>query len=207
MTLIDDFSLLEKHGFRLLPYKLALSEEDAARAAAKIGYPVAMKIVSPDITHKTDVGGVKVNVKTEEAMRIAYRELVQSAAGKKVDGILVQKMARKGVELIIGGKKDPQFGHMIVLGLGGIYVEIFRDISGRICPLVPADVDEMVAELKVHPLLEGARGKKPINRKALEQLVLKACAFMQKEDIKEMDLNPVVFDEDGCDIVDARFSR
>ncbi len=207
MTLMDDFSLLEKHGFKLLPYALAGSEEDAARAAKKIGYPVAMKIVSPDILHKTDVGGVRVNVKSEEAMRIAYREIVQSAAGKKVDGVLIQKMARKGVELIIGGKKDPQFGHMIVLGLGGIYVEIFRDISARICPLVPPDVDEMVAELKVHPLLEGARGKKPINRKALEQLIIRACAFMQKEDIKEMDLNPVVFDEEGCDIVDARFSR
>jgi acetyl-CoA synthetase (ADP-forming) len=116
-------------------------------------------------------------------------------------------MARKGVELIIGGKKDPQFGHMIVLGLGGIYVEIFRDISARICPLVPQDVDEMISELKVHPLLEGARGKKPINKKVLQELVLKSCRFMQKEDIKEMDLNPVVFDENGCDIVDARFSR
>ncbi len=207
MTLMDDFMLLEKHGFRLLPYSLAADEDAAAAAARKIGYPVAMKIVSPDILHKTDVGGVRVNIKGEESLRLAYREIIQSAAGKKVDGVLVQKMARKGVELIIGGKKDPQFGHMIVLGLGGIYVEIFRDISARICPLLPSDVDEMVAELKVHPLLEGARGEKPINRKALEQLVVRACAFMQKEDIKEMDLNPVVFDEDGCDIVDARFSR
>ncbi len=207
MTLIDDFTLLEKHGFRLLPYSLAKDEDGAAAAAKKIGYPVAMKIVSPDILHKTDVGGVRVNIKSEESLRIAYREIVQSASGKKVDGVLVQKMARKGVELIIGGKKDPQFGHMIVLGLGGIYVEIFRDISARICPLLPPDVDEMVAELKVHPLLEGARGEKPIDRKALGALVVKACAFMQKEDIKEMDLNPVVFDEQGCDIVDARFSR
>ncbi len=207
MTLIDDFTLLEKHGFRLLPYSLAKDEDAAAAAAKKIGFPVAMKIVSPDILHKTDVGGVRVNIKSEESLRIAYREIVQSASGKKVDGVLVQKMARKGVELIIGGKKDPQFGHMIVLGLGGIYVEIFRDISARICPLLPPDVDEMVAELKVHPLLEGARGEKPIDRKALGALVVKACAFMQKEDIKEMDLNPVVFDEEGCDIVDARFSR
>ncbi len=207
MTLIDEFTLLEKHGFRLLPYSLAKDEDGAAAAAKKIGYPVAMKIVSPDILHKTDVGGVRVNIKSEESLRIAYREIVQSASGKTVDGVLVQKMARKGVELIIGGKKDPQFGHMIVLGLGGIYVEIFRDISARICPLLPPDVDEMVAELKVHPLLEGARGEKPIDRKALGALVVKACAFMQKEDIKEMDLNPVVFDEEGCDIVDARFSR
>lgn len=207
MTLTDDFTLLEKNGFSLLPYELAKSEESAARAAKKIGYPVALKIVSPQIEHKTDVGGVKVDIKSEEVLRHNFREIVQNAKGKKVHGVLVQKMARKGVELIIGGKKDPQFGHMIVLGLGGIYVEIFRDISARICPLTSRDVAEMVSELKVHPLLEGARGKKPINKKALERLVLNTCSFMHKEDLKELDLNPVVFDEKGCDIVDARFGR
>jgi acyl-CoA synthetase (NDP forming) len=207
MTLIDDFALLEKHGFKLLPYRLAKDEEEAVKAAKAIGYPVALKIVSPEIEHKTDVGGVKVNIKNDDVLRFTFRDIIQSGKGKKVEGVLVQGMARKGVELIIGGKKDPQFGHMVVLGLGGIYVEIFRDISARICPLAAADVDEMVSELKVHPLLEGARGKKPIHKKALEQLVLRVCAFMQEEDLKEMDLNPVVFDEKGCDIVDARFSR
>lgn len=207
MTLVDDFALLEKHGFKLLPYRIAKTGDEAAKAAKAIGYPVAMKIVSPDIEHKTDVGGVKVNIKSEDVLRLAFRDITQSANGKRIEGVLIQKMARKGVELIIGGKKDPQFGHMIVLGLGGIYVEIFRDISARICPLTGADVEEMVSELKVHPLLEGARGKKPINKKSLETIVLRACAFMLDEDLKEMDLNPVVFDEDGCDIVDARFSR
>ncbi|VVC04437.1 Acetate--CoA ligase [ADP-forming] I subunit beta [Candidatus Bilamarchaeum dharawalense] len=207
MTLIEDFNTLEKRGFRLLPYVLAKNEEDAVQAAKKIGYPVAMKIVSPEIVHKTDVGGVRIKIKNAEMLRNAYKEITENAKGKKIDGILVQKMARKGVELIIGGKKDAQFGHMIVLGLGGIYVEIFRDISARICPLVKSDVEEMVAELKVHPLLEGARGKKPINKKMLERLVLRVCRFMMEEDIKEMDLNPVVFDELGCDIVDVRFSR
>jgi acyl-CoA synthetase (NDP forming) len=207
MTVMEDFALLEKHGFTLLPYKLAKNEKEAVVAAKKIGYPVALKIVSPEIEHKTDVGGVKVNIRNDESLTLAYHDIVQSAAGKKIDGVLVQKMARKGVELIIGGKKDPQFGHMMVLGLGGIYVEIFRDVSARICPLISSDVEEMVSELKSHPLLEGARGKKPVNKKALQQLILKACNFMQKEDIKEMDLNPVVFDDQGCDIVDARFSR
>ncbi|MBI5046494.1 acetate--CoA ligase family protein, partial [Candidatus Micrarchaeota archaeon] len=127
--------------------------------------------------------------------------------GKKIDGVLVQKMARKGIELIIGGKKDPQFGHMVVLGAGGIYVEIFRDISARICPIARSDVEEMIGELKSHPLLEGARGAKPINKKKLEELVVRACSFMEKENIMEMDLNPVVFDENGCDIIDARFRR
>jgi len=207
MTLVEDFSLLEKKGFSLLPYHIAKTENEAARAAKKIGYPVALKIVSPEIEHKTDVGGVKTDVRNEEVLRHHFREIIQNARGRKVDGVLVQKMARKGVELIIGGLKDPQFGHMVVLGLGGIYVEIFKDISARICPLVNSDVDEMIAELKAHPLLEGARGRRPINKKAVERLVLRVCRFMKEEDIKEMDLNPVVCDEKGCDIVDVRFRR
>lgn len=207
MTIIDDFSLLEKHKFNLLPYVLAKDEEGAVKAAKKIGYPVVLKIVSSEIEHKTDIGGVKVNIKKEEILRHAFKEIIQNTKGKKIDGVLVQKMARKGVELIVGGKKDPQFGHMIVLGLGGIYVEIFKDISARLCPVTDVDIEEMIAELKSHPLLEGARGRKPINKKMLKELVLNACSFMKNEDIKEMDLNPVVCDERGCDIVDARFSR
>lgn len=207
MTLIDDFALLEKNGFKLLPYGLAKTEEEAVKIAKKLGYPLAIKIVSPEIEHKTDVGGVKIGIKNELILRDVFREVSEKANGKKIDGILVQKMARKGIELIIGGKKDPQFGHMIVVGLGGIYVEIFRDISARICPITRGDIEEMIGELKSHPLLEGARGAKPINKKKLEDLMLKASSFMEKEDIKEMDLNPVVFDENGCDIIDARFKR
>jgi acyl-CoA synthetase (NDP forming) len=207
MTIAEDFSLLEMHDFELLPYAIVDEEDYAVEEAEKIGYPVVLKIISPDILHKTDMGCVKVGIRNEKALRLAYEEIMQSAKGKKVDGMLVQKMGRKGVELIVGGKKDPQFGHMVVIGLGGIYVEIFRDVSARICPLEASDVDEMVSELKVHPLLEGARGEKPINKKALTELVLRVCSFMKKVDIEEMDLNPVVFDEKGCDIVDARFSR
>ena len=207
MTVIEDFSLLEKRGFKLLPYALTKNENGVAKAAKRIGYPVALKVVSPDIEHKTDIGGVKINIWNEDVLRHSFREIMHNARGKRVDGVLVQKMARKGIELIIGGKKDPQFGHMVVLGLGGIYVEIFKDISARICPLVASDVEEMISELKAHPLLEGARGGKPINKKTVERLVLRACRFMQEEDISEMDLNPIVCDEKGCDIVDARFSR
>lgn len=207
MTITEDFTVLEKHGFKLLPYVLAKDEEDAVQAAKKIGYPVALKIVSPEIEHKTDFGGVKVNITNEDVLRHTYRDIMAGAKGKRVDGMLVQKMARKGIELIIGGKKDPQFGHMLVLGLGGIYVEIFKDISARICPLETSDIQEMISELKAHPIIEGARGGKPINKKKIIELVLNTCAFMQKEDLKELDLNPVVCDERGCDIVDARFMR
>ncbi|MGV8085919.1 MAG: acetate--CoA ligase family protein [Candidatus Bilamarchaeum sp.] len=207
MTLFDDLVLLEKNGFKLLPYRLARDETEVIEMAKKIGYPVAMKIVSSDIEHKTDVGGVKVDIRSPEFLIASYHQMMSSVKGKKIDGVLIQKMARKGVELIVGGKKDPQFGHMIVVGIGGIYVEIFRDISARICPVEEKDVEEMISELKSHPLLEGARGKRPINKKALTDLVIKTSQFMIKEDIKEMDLNPVVVDENGFDIVDARFKR
>ena len=207
MTIAEDFTLLKKHGFKLLPYKIAKNELEAKKIANQIGYPVAMKVVSSEIEHKSDIGGVKVGIKSEEALSIAFREIAQNTKGKSIDGIMIQKMARKGVELIIGGKKDPQFGHMIVLGLGGIYVEIFRDVSARLCPVNRADIEEMIDELKSHPLLEGARGAKPIDKKSLENVMLRMCAFMHDEEIKEMDLNPIIFDEKGYDIVDARFSR
>ena len=207
MTILDDFRLLEKNGFQLIPYKTAKNEEQAIQAAERLGYPIAMKIISKEIEHKTDVGGVKVEIKSEKALRIAYEEMMQNTKKFRVDGVLVQKMARKGVELIIGGKKDPQFGHMIVLGLGGIYVEIFKDVSARICPVETVDVEEMISELKSHPIIDGARGRQPLNKAAIEELVLKTCKFMIKNDIKEMDLNPVVCDHRGCDLIDVRFRR
>lgn len=207
MTMIDDFDFLEKNNFKLLPYALAKSEDEAVGHAKKIGYPVVLKVVSPEISHKTDVGGVIVGIKNHMALSAAYQEIMENTKGKRVDGVLVQKKARKGIELIVGGKKDEQFGHTIVLGLGGIYVEVFRDISARICPISKEDVKEMVLELKSHPILLGMRGKKAIHMKTLERLVLNVCRFMQKEDISEIDLNPVVFNEKGCDIVDVRFKR
>jgi len=206
MGMIENFKLLEKYGFTLLPYELAKNADEAVAIAKKLKYPIVLKIVSPEITHKTDVGGVKVNIKNEETLRLAYKDVLEGARGKKIDGVLVQKMARKGVELIIGGKKDEQFGYMVMLGLGGIYVEVFRDITARICPISEADVDEMVGELKSHPILTGARGKKPISIPALKTLLFKVCMFQSEEDIKELDLNPVVFNDEGCDIIDVRFS-
>ncbi|MBU0527574.1 acetate--CoA ligase family protein [Candidatus Micrarchaeota archaeon] len=207
MTIVDDFRILEKNGFELLPYFLAKNEKEAVAAAKKIKYPVVLKVVSSEIEHKTDVGGVKVGISNEDILRHSYQDIMKNTKGKKVDGILVQKMARKGVELIVGGKRDPQFGHMIVLGLGGIYVEIFKDVSARICPLGQNEIQEMISELKSHPIIDGARGRKPINKKAIIELVIKTCSFMEKENLGELDLNPVVCDDRGCDIVDARFSR
>jgi len=207
MALLDDFKTLERNGFKLMPYGLARSEDEAVAAAKKMGYPVALKVVSEQISHKSDIGGVKIRLRDETSLRLAYKEILDNTRKFKIDGVLVQKMARRGIELIIGGKKDPQFGHMVVLGLGGIYVEIFRDVTARICPVTEKDVEEMIGELKSHPLIEGARGQKAIDIKALKATVLNVCRFIRKEDIKELDLNPVIFDEKGGDIIDARFTR
>jgi succinyl-CoA synthetase beta subunit len=195
---IPEFALLEKYGIELIPYGIAKNEKEAAKIAKKLGYPVALKIISSEIVHKTDFHAVKVGLKNEERMLAAYEDIMENIKGHKVSGMLVQRMARKGLELIIGGKKDSQFGHMVVLGLGGVYVEVFRDVSARICPIRRQDVN---------PLIMGVRGMKPIDLDALELLMVKVCRMMVEEDILEMDLNPVIFDEHGYDIVDVRLKR
>ncbi|MEM4272163.1 MAG: acetate--CoA ligase family protein [Candidatus Bilamarchaeaceae archaeon] len=204
---IPEFCMLERHKIPVLPYGLATTPDEAAKIASRIGYPVALKLISPEVAHKTDVGGVKIGIRDETRLRHAYEDILEGASGYKVQGILVQKMARKGVELIVGGKKDPQFGHMIVLGLGGVYVEVFKDVSARICPISKEDAKEMVMELRSHPLLTGVRGMKPINLEKLYSLMLVVSKMLAKEDMKELDLNPVIFDAEGFDIVDVRFVK
>lgn len=204
MGMLEDFELLKKYKFRLLPYGWAKTKLEAHLIAKYIGYPVALKIISEQITHKTDIGGVKIGIKNDQALSLAYDEIMENARGYNINGILVQKMARKGIEIIIGGKKDPQFGHMIILGMGGIYVEIFRDISARLCPINENDIEEMVEELKSHPIIKGVRGQKGININGLKELMLSTCALLQKQNLKELDLNPVIFDKNGYDIIDVR---
>lgn len=205
--MLEEFRLLKKYGFELLEYGTCNNIDSCIKTAKKIGYPVALKLLSAQASHKTEVGGVKIGITGEDGLKVAYRDILLSAKkhNVKIDSILVQKMARKGVELIIGGKKDQQFGHMIILGLGGIYVEIFRDISARICPIQEKDIDEMIEELRSHPLITGARGRKPISIMKLKKLMLAASKFMVAEDLLEIDLNPVICDENGCDLVDIRF--
>jgi succinyl-CoA synthetase beta subunit len=205
--MIDEFALLKKYKFKLIPYELAKSEQEAVKIANKIKYPVVLKIVSREIVHKSEWGGVITGIRNDKALVAAYKEIIENTRGKNVEGIMVQKMARKGLELIIGGKKDPQFGQIIVLGLGGIYVEVFRDIAARVCPITHEDIREMLYQLKSHPILMGMRGKKPICLKCLDKLLMKTCELMCKENIDEIDLNPVIFDDKGYDIVDVRFKR
>jgi acyl-CoA synthetase (NDP forming) len=174
-----------------------------------MGFPVVLKIASSDVVHKSDAGGVKLDLKNATQVEKAYREITASIKEKfpkaAIGGVSVQPMAKPGVEVIIGMSKDAQFGPVLMFGLGGILVEILKDVSFRIVPLVRRDAREMIREIKGYPVLEGYRGKEPANVSALEDMLLKVSDFVEKNpDIKELDLNPVFAHRDGAVAVDAR---
>jgi acyl-CoA synthetase (NDP forming) len=188
---------------------LASSQKEAFALSEKIGFPVVLKVASPDITHKTDAGGVKVGLKNRAEVRQAYREIMASVRSKypeaKIDGVSVQGMARPGIEIIIGMFKDPQFGPVIMFGLGGIFVEVLKDVSFRIIPIVRRDAAEMIAEIKGYALLQGYRGHEPAHITSLEDMLLKVSDFVERTPgIKEIDLNPVFAYKDSAVAVDAR---
>jgi acyl-CoA synthetase (NDP forming) len=177
--------------------------------AKELGFPVVLKIHSPDIIHKTDVGGVKLGLATATAAGKAYNEIMASAKAKapsaKLEGVTVQPMARHGTEVIIGMSKDPQFGPVLMFGLGGILVEILKDVSFRIVPITRRDANQMITEIKGFPLLQGYRGSEPASITALEDMLLKLSDFVEKHpEIKEVDLNPIFAYKDGAVAVDAR---
>lgn len=185
-------------GIRLLPNALAHTAEEAVSMADAMGYPVVAKIASEQIVHKTDIGGVKVGLVDAGQVRQAWRDIMASAAQHRpdavIDGLLVEKMApRGGLELMVGVTRDPVFGHVMTFGLGGIYVEILRDITRRMLPLSASEAGAMVREVRCFPLLDGARGRPPADLQALEALLVQISDFvMQNADrIEEMDLNPV----------------
>lgn len=200
--------LFHLHGGPVKPARLATTPEEAIDAAANNG-PVAMKIVSPDILHKSDAGGVKLNVKGKSQVRQAYTQLFKAARryNKKagIRGVLVEPMADEGVEIIIGTKIDEQFGPVIMYGLGGIMVEILKDVSFRVLPISRHTAKAMIDETKSAPILHGVRGTPPCDQKALIHLLLLVSDIVESyPEIEEMDLNPVILHNTGVTIVDAR---
>jgi acyl-CoA synthetase (NDP forming) len=168
-----------------------------------------VKVVSPDIVHKTDVGGVRLGLKTPEEVSRAFHEVTAAARQHmpqaRILGVSVQRQAAPGVEVIVGMSKDPQFGPVIMFGLGGILVELFRDVSFRIVPLEPRDARQMIREIKGLPLLMGYRGQPPADLDALERLILRVSELVEAyPEIAELDLNPVFARPDGAEAVDAR---
>jgi acetyltransferase len=170
---------------------------------------VAMKIVSPAILHKSDAGGVRIKLGSEKEIRSAYREIMKNSKqyDPKADikGVLVSPMADEGVEVIIGTKIDDQFGPIVMYGLGGIMVEILKDVAFRVLPISPTDARKMIEETKSYPILDGARGNPPLDKKALRKLLMLCSDIVESyPQIEEMDLNPVIVHEKGVSVVDAR---
>ena len=209
LTEIEAKQLIEQAGISVVDTKLATSKEEAISISRKFGFPVVLKIASPDIVHKTDVGGVKLGLETAKQVGKAYEDILQAVRQKhpqaRIQGVAVQRMARPGVEVIIGMSKDDQFGPVIMFGLGGIMVEVLKDVSFGIVPLAKRDAAEMIREIKGYPLLEGYRGQEAVDVSHLEELLLRVSEFVeQNPEISELDLNPIFAYSDGAVAVDAR---
>jgi acetyltransferase len=201
--------LLQLHGAPVSRDSLARSPEDAVTIARNIGGPVVLKIVSPDILHKSDAGGVRVNIRGDDAVRATYEEILANVQryqpGADVRGVLVSPMAMAGMEVIIGTKYDDQFGPIAMFGLGGVLVEILKDVSFRVLPITNSSARHMMEEIKSFPILDGARGMAPYDQKALRKLLTTCSEVMEAyPDIREMDLNPVIVYHEGINVVDAR---
>ncbi len=185
-------------------------EVDAALATLKP--PLVVKIMSPDILHKSDAGGVKVGLQSAADVKDAINAMAASPKimGARIDGYLIEEMAPAGQEMVIGGLRDPQFGPLVMVGLGGIFVEVLRDVSFRICPITRLDAQEMLAELKGAAILDGARGMKPASKDAIIDVLLKVggengLLMRHANDIAEADINPLIVSDSGAVAVDARF--
>jgi acyl-CoA synthetase (NDP forming) len=203
----ESMDLLARSGFPVVAFRHAGTAEEAARAAREIGFPVAVKVNSIDVTHKSDVGGVVLNLTDEAGVRKAFdaiREIV-NRIGARDGGVLVSAMAPPGQEVVVGLTQDLQFGPAVMFGLGGTLVEVLKDVAFRIVPVTGKDAAEMIAEIRGARILQGVRGGKPADVAALRQLLVQVSGLaMRQPEIAEMDLNPVIVYENGLLIVDAR---
>jgi acetyl-CoA synthetase (ADP-forming) len=209
LTELESKQLLKQARIPVVETRLAKTKQEAVLLSQRIGFPVALKIVSPDVIHKSDSGGVKLDLNHVAAVRTAYSEILENVRhqhpGATLHGVSVQKMARPGTEVIVGTSKDPQFGPVIMFGLGGIFVEVFKDVSFRIIPVDRRDAQQMIKEIKGYPLLQGVRGKEAASIPALVEIILKISNLIEeKPQIKELELNPIFAYRDRALAVDAR---
>jgi acetyl-CoA synthetase (ADP-forming) len=198
-----------EYGIPVTKFELARSEEEAVKFADAIGFPAVLKIVSPDIIHKSDIGGVIVCLKNADDVRDGYNQILQNVKKHdpkaKIVGVLVQEMAPSSTEVIVGAIKDPQFGPAIMFGLGGVFVEVLKDVTFRVAPITEDDAYEMIRDVKAYPLLKGYRSTPPADIDAIAKILLSTSRLvMDHVEIKELDLNPVIVYEKGAKAVDAR---
>ena len=206
---IEAKQLLESAGVPVSPARLAKTKDEAAKMAAELGFPAVLKIVSPQITHKSDVGGVALGLTSADEVSAAFERVVanakKAAPDATIEGVAVQRMERQGTEVIIGMTTDPQFGPVMMFGLGGVMVEILKDVAFRVVPLEERDARQMIHEIKGYPVLEGFRGSEPADVGKLQELLLKVSSFIEAHpEVAELDLNPVFAYKDGAIAVDAR---
>ena len=209
LTEVESKELLKRAGIPVVATKLARSKREALSISKEMGFPVVLKICSHDVVHKTDSGGVRLGLANAAQVGRAYSEIASSVTQAypeaRIQGVSVQPMAPPAVEVIVGMSKDSQFGPVLMFGLGGILVEVLKDVSFRIVPVSERDVGEMVREIKGYPILKGYRGQKPASIPALEKLIVKVSQFVEKNpQIEELDLNPVFAYPDKAVAVDAR---
>jgi acyl-CoA synthetase (NDP forming) len=209
LTEFESKKILKQAGISVVETKLAKTQKEAVSLTRKMGFPVALKITSPDVIHKSDVGGVKLSLNNVTEVKKAYDEILKKVKKQYpnavVHGVSVQKMARPGTEVIVGTSKDPQFGSVIMFGLGGVFVELLKDVSFRIIPVARKDAQEMINEIKGYPILKGYRGKDPADISALVEIILKISKLVEENSqIKELELNPVFAYRDKAVAVDAR---
>lgn len=207
----EAYDILEAYGFPVVEYSLASNEAKAVRAAEQIGFPVVLKIASPDVIHKFDFGGVVLDIGDKTGVRRAYREILTRVRKKnpaaEIIGVVVEQMAAKGKEVILGMNRDPQFGPILMFGLGGIYVEALEDVSFRLAPIRERTAEMMISRTKTHKLLKGFRGEPAYDISAIAECLKRLSQLVtEMEEIKEMDINPLVVFENGrgCAAIDAR---
>ena len=205
----EALELIKAYGAPIADAGLAKTPEEAGELAEKMGFPVVLKVVSPDISHKSDVGGVIVGVNSKEEAIEASKKIIENVSknvpSARITGILVQKMAKKGLEIIIGGLRDNIFGPVVMFGLGGIFVEVLKDVSFRVAPISYEDAYEMMKEIKSAKLLEGYRGQPPVDKKAIADIIIAVAKLLEENpEVDSVDLNPVIAYPDGAVVVDAR---
>ena len=198
-----------EYGIPVTKFKVASSEDEAVKFAEEIGYPIVLKIVSPDVIHKFDVGGVILNLKSAEEVRKAYNQIIENVRKHKPNtrilGVTVQEMVPPSTEVIVGAIKDAQFGPTLMFGLGGIFVEVLKDVTFRIAPITEEEAKEMISEIKAYPILKGYRGNPPADIDSIAKILVNTSKLViDHQEIKELDLNPIIVYESGAKTVDAR---
>jgi acetyl coenzyme A synthetase (ADP forming)-like protein len=205
------FQVLEAYGFPVLPWGVAKTPEEAVSIARQIGYPVVLKVLSPDVVHKFDVGGVQLNLNSDSDVRQAFDKIINSVKQHlpeaRIEGVIVQAMAKKGREVILGLKRDPQFGPILMFGLGGIYVEVLRDVTFRFAPVRELGAYRMVRDIRTYRLLEGVRGEPPADIDKIVECIERLSQLAIEQDlIEELDINPLIVypQGEGAVVVDVR---